>query len=53
MGGGVGWLGGRWDVTVYFLSIDKFSCVGCIMKRGVLPRSFKRDVNSRISRMNC
>ena len=30
---GVGWLGGRWGVTLYFLSIVKFSCAGCI--RGV------------------
>ena len=28
MGGGVGWLGGRWGVTLYFLSIVKFSCAG-------------------------
>ena len=24
MGDGVGWLGGRWGVTLYFLSIVKF-----------------------------
>ena len=53
MGDGVGWLGGRWGVTLYFLSIVKFSCVGCIRRRGGLPRSFKRDENSRISRMDC
>ena len=28
MGDGVGWLGGRWGVTLYFLSIVKFSCAG-------------------------
>ena len=52
MGVGVGWLGGRWGVTLYFLSIVKFSCAGCIRRRGVLPRC-KRDGNSRISRMDC
>ena len=52
MGDGVGWLGGRWGVTVYFLSIVKFSCAGCIRRRGGLPRC-KRDGNSRISRMDC
>ena len=31
---GVGWLGGRWGVTLYFLSIVKFSCAGCIRRRG-------------------
>ena len=49
---GVGWLGGRWGVTLYFLSTVKFSCAGCIMRRGGVPRC-KRDVNSRISRMDC
>jgi len=49
---GVGWLGGRWGVTLYFLSIVKFYCAGCIMRRGGLPR-YKRDGNSRISRMDC
>ena len=34
MGGGVGRLGGRWFVTLYFLSVVKFSCVGCIRGRG-------------------
>ena len=52
MGDGVGWLGGRWGVTLYFLSIVKFSCAGCIRRRGGVPRC-KRDGNSRISRMNC
>ena len=50
MGDGVGWLGGRWGVTLYFLSIVKFSCAGCIRRRGGVPRC-KRDGNSRISRM--
>ena len=49
---GVGWLGGRWGVTLYFLSIVKFSCAGCIRRREGLPRC-KRDGNSRISRMDC
>ena len=51
MGDGVGWLGGRWGVTLYFISIVKISCAGCIRRRGGLPRSFKRDGNSRISRI--
>ena len=51
MGDRVGRLGGRWGVTLYFLSIVKFSCAGCIRRRGELPRSFKRYVNSRISRI--
>ena len=51
MGDWVGWLGGRWGVTLYFLFIVKFSCVGCIRRRGGLPRSFKTGGNSRISRM--
>ena len=50
---GVGWLGGRWVVTHYFLSIVQFSCAGCIRRRGELPRSFKRDGNSSISRIDC
>ena len=33
MRGGVGWLGCRWGVTLYFLSIVKFSCVGYIRRR--------------------
>ena len=41
MGDGIGWLGGRWSVTLYFLSIVKFSCAG-----------FKRDGNPRIPRMD-
>ena len=49
---GVGWLEGRWGVTLYFLSIVKFSCAGCIRRREGLPRC-KRDVNPRISRMDC
>ena len=53
MGDGVGWLGGRWGVTLYFLSIVKIYCVHHIRRRGGLPRSFKRDVNSRIPRMDC
>ena len=52
MGDGVGWLGGRWGVTLYFLSIVKFSCAGCIKRRGVLTIC-KRGVNSRISIMDC
>ena len=52
MGDGVGWLGGRWGVTLYFLSIVKFSCAGCIKRRGGLPRC-KRDGNLRISIMDC
>ena len=38
---GVGWLGGRWGVTIYFISIVYFSCVGCIRRRGRLPGSYK------------
>ena len=49
----VQWLGGRWGVTLYFLSIVKIYCVGPIMRRGGLPIFFKRDGNSRISRMDC
>ena len=41
MGDGVGWLGGRWGVTLYFFSIVKFSCVGFISRRGGLPIYFK------------
>ena len=52
IGDGVEWLGGRWGVTLYFLSIVKFSCAGCIRRREGLPRC-KRDGNSRISRMDC
>ena len=52
MGGGVGWLGGIWGVTLYFIFIVKFSCAGCIRRRGGLP-SCKRDGNSRISIMDC
>ena len=52
MGDGVGWLGGRWGVTLYFISIVKFSCARCIRRRGGVPRC-KRDGNSRISRMDC
>ena len=52
MGDGVGWLGGRWGGTLYFLSIVKFSCAGCIKRRGGLPR-YKRDGNSIMSRMEC
>ena len=50
---GVGWLGGRWVVTLYFLSIVKFYCLFCISRSGGLPRSFKRDGNSRMYRMDC
>ena len=49
---GVGWLGGRWVVTLYFLSIVKFSCACCIRRCGGLP-IYKRDGNSRISRIDC
>ena len=52
MGDGVGWLGGRWGVTLYFLSIVKFSCADRIKRGGGLPRC-KRDGNSIISRMDC
>ena len=52
MGGGLGWLGCRWGVTLYFLSIVKFYCAGCIRRRGGLPRSFKRNGNSTISRID-
>ena len=51
MGDGVGWLGGRKGVTLYFLSIVKFSCSGCIRRHGGMPRR-KRDGNSRISIMD-
>ena len=37
MGAGVGWLGDRWGVTLYFLSIGKLSIAGCIRRRGGLP----------------
>ena len=47
MGDGVGWLGGRWGVTLYFLYIVKFSCVGCIRRRGGLPRSFKGGMETQ------
>ena len=53
MGDGIGWLGGRWGVTLYFLSIVKISCLVCIRRRGVLPRSVKSDGNSIISKMEC
>ena len=33
----VGWSGGRWGVTLYFLSIVKFSFAGCIRRCGGLP----------------
>ena len=49
---GVGWLGGIWGVTIYFLSVVKFSCTGCIRRRGGLP-IYKREGNPRISRMDC
>ena len=52
MGDGVGWLEGRWGVTLYFLSIVKFSCAGFIKRCGGLPRC-KRDGNLRIYRMDC
>ena len=50
---GVGWLGGRWGVTLYFLSIVKFSSAGCIRRCEGLPRSFNRDGNSSIPRIDC
>ena len=53
MGNGVGWLGGRWGVTLYFLSIVKIYCLLCIRRRGGLTISFKIYGNSRISRMDC
>ena len=52
MGDGFGCLGVIWGVTLYFLSIVKFSCAGCIRRRGGLPRC-KRDGNSKIFRMYC
>ena len=52
MGDGVWWLGDRCTVSLYFLSIVKFSCLGCIRRRVGLPRSFKWDGNSRISRID-
>ena len=52
MGDGIRWLGGRWGVTLYFLSIDKFSCAGFIKRSGGLPIC-NMDGNSRISRMDC
>ena len=52
MGDGVGWLGGKWGVTLYFRSIVELSYAGCIKRRGGLPR-YKRDGNSRIPRMDC
>ena len=53
MGDGVRWLGGRLGVTLYYISIVKFYCVGCIRRRGGLPIYFKRDKNPRISIMDC
>ena len=53
MGDGIGWLGGRWGVTLYFLSIVNFSFAGCIRRCGGLHRYFKRDGNSRIYIMYC
>ena len=53
MGDGVGWLGGRWGVTLYFLSIFKFSCASCIRRCGGLPRSFKMDINSMTAIVYC
>ena len=52
MGDGVGWLVFRWGVTLYFLSIVKFSCAGFIKRRGGLTIC-KRDGNLRISIMEC
>ena len=52
MGDGIGYLVGRWGVTLYFLFIVKFSCVGCIRRRGILPTYLNRDGNPRISRMD-
>ena len=37
MGDGVGWLGGRWGVTLYFLAIVRFFCAGYIRRRGDCP----------------
>ena len=53
MGDGVVWLGGRWGITLYFLSILSFSCVCCTRRHEGLPGSFKRDGNSRISILYC
>ena len=53
MGDGVWWLGGRWTVSLYFLSIVKFSYAVCIMRRGELSRSSDRNGNSIISIMDC
>ena len=52
MGDGIGGLVSRWDVTLYFLSIVKFSCSFCIRRCGGLPRSFKSYGNSILSRMD-
>ena len=40
IGGGVRWLGGRWDVTLYFLSIVNFSCVGRIRRHGMETQEY-------------
>ena len=53
MGDRIGWFGGRWGVNLYFLSIVKYSCAGCIRRREGLPRSLKTNGKSRISRMDC
>ena len=53
MGDGVVWLEDIWGVTIYFLSIVKFSCAGCIRRRGGLPIYFKRYGNSRMSIIDC
>ena len=37
MGDGVGGLGGSWGVTLYLLIFFKFSCAGCIRRRGDCP----------------
>ena len=49
----VEWLGGIWGVTLYVLSIVYISCTGCISRHGELPRYFKRDGNSIITRIDC
>ena len=53
MADGVGWFRGICSVAIYFISTVKVSCVDCIKRRGELHISFKKDGNSKISRMNC
>ena len=52
MGYVVGWLGVRWGVPLYFLSIVKFSRTGCIRRRGDCPDPSREMKTSIISIMN-